>query len=734
MNARMRSIEQLASWGWPLAAVLLAFVASELGPTVERALLGLALAVVIGGAASERNRRWLARGALVLLAAATLALVLHLAGDDFGYRYAWLYSAAELPLYLKVANLWGGEEGTLLLMATLLALAACGLVDGKGWTGPGALLLSGAFTLGALTWDPFAATPAAEIGAAPRGMNAHLLSPWMALHPPLLFAAYILVLAPFGGALQALARGEGSWPRRQGTWLRTAWLILASGLFAGMWWAYEDFSFGQFWHWDPVQTSVFVVFALITAQLHGLGRYHPRGRFALLLPGLAALSAIAVVLSMAITRSPHLASSHRYVGDSSLPLLLTLAGMLTALTLCALFLGLRRRRARSPRPAEPTALLMVAIAGLLAAAAIGAFHIGEAYLGAWLGWPRPESLQPFFETLARWTGPAEIAALRSAFAQWDIDRYGMNAALVPVLIALTLAGGHYFAPIQNRLGRWLLTAAVAALALLCGLVLQPSRALFDGTGLTSSATVAILPWLDALAVGASYLLLAALAASLLGQGSWRARLWTYRLPVALIHAGLVVALIAGTAATVFDSYAQRMVAYPEDFGGAIRFPDGFELSVALEQDGAKADGARGQGFRSIGRVAWQLEREGQIIEAADGHAVYRDERPPLAGEYGPVRLMCEILDYRYARYASDSSQMIHPFIHRGAWRDVQVWLPGLEYEQASDGGAPARRATTVPVILKVYPLMSWLWAGLAAMLAGVAWRLAAERYEARRPR
>jgi cytochrome c-type biogenesis protein CcmF len=414
-------------------------------------------------------------------------------------------------------------------------------------------------------------------------------------------------------------------------------------------------------------------------------------------------------------------------------LLLALASVLTALALCALVLGVRRRRARSPRPAEPTALLMVAIAGLLAAAVIGAFHIGEAYLGAWLRWPRPASLQPFFETLARWTGPAEIAALRSAFAQWDIERYGMNAALVPILMALTLAGGHYFVPIQNRLGRWLLTAAVAALALLCAVV-QPSRALFEGTGLTSSATVAILPWLDALAVGASYLLLAALATSLPGQVSWRTRLWTYRLPVALIHAGLVVALIAGTAATVFDSYAQRLVAYPEDFGSAIGFPDGFELSVTLEQDGAESDGARGQGFRSIGRVAWQLEREGQIIEAADGHTVYRDERPPLAGEYGPVRLMCEILDYRYARYASDANQMIHPFIHRGAWRDVQVWLPAVEYEQASDGGAPARRATTVPVILKVYPLMSWLWGGLAAMLAGVAWRLAAERYEASRPR
>jgi cytochrome c-type biogenesis protein CcmF len=614
----------------------------------------------------------------------------------------------------------------------LLALAACRLLAWQGWSAPGALLLSGAFTLGALLWDPFAATPAAEIGAEPRGMNAHLLSPWMALHPPLLFAAYVLVLAPFGGALQALAQGEGAWARRHGAWLRSAWLILSAGLFAGMWWAYEDFSFGQFWHWDPVQTSVFVVWALLSAQLHAVGRYHPRGRFALLLPGLAALGALAVVLSMAVTRSPALASSHRYVGDTSLPLLLALAGTLAALALGAALRGFRRQRVAAPLPGEPGALLLVATLGLLLAAAAGVWHVAAAYLGAWLGWPRPESLQPFFETLARWTGPAETAALRAAFAQWDVDRYGMNAALMPLLIVLTLAGGHYFVPLRGRLARWLLSGGVLALALLCGLVLQPSRRLFDGTGLTSSATVAIFPWLDALAVSAAYLLAAALAAALAGPRHWRTRLWTYRLPVALVHGGLIVALVAGTAATVFDSYAQRMVAYPEEFGAPIGFPDGFTLSVALAQDGAHADGGRGPGFRAVGRVAWQLERDGAVVEAAQGHAVYRDERAPLAGEHGAVRLMCEILDYRYARYRSADGQMIHPFIHRGAWQDVQVWLPAVEYA-AADGGA-VRQASTVPVELKVYTLMSWLWGGLALMLAGVAWRFAAARYERRRPR
>src|SRR5919106_499571 len=583
MNTLTRMIEQLERRAWPLVAVPLAIVASELGATSERALLALALAATFGGAVSARHRPGLARTALVLLGAATLALVLHLAGDDYDYRYAWLYSAPALPLHLKVATLWGGEEGTLLLMATLLALAACRLVDWDGWSGAGALLLSAAFAVGALIWDPFAATPSADPDAAPRGMNAHLLSPWMALHPPLLFAAYVLVLAPFGGAVQALARGEGAWARRHATWLRASWLILSAGLFAGMWWAYEDFSFGQFWHWDPVQTSVFVVWALLTAQLHGLVRYHPRGRFALLLPGLAALAAIAVLLSMAITRSPALASSHRYVGDSSLPLLLTLAGVLAALMLWAAIQGVRRRRARSPRPAEPTALLMIAIGGLVAAAGLGAWHIGAAYLGAWLGWARPESLQPFFETLARWTAPAEITALRTAFAQWDVDRYGMNAALAPVLIGLTVAGGHYFAPLRHRLGRWLLTGAVLAMALLCALVLQPAKVLFEGTGLTSSATIAILPWLDALAVSAAYLLLAALAAALPGARGWRTGLWTYRLPLALIHAGLIVALIAGAAATIFDSYAQRMVLYPEDFSRPIAFPDGLSLSVCARR-------------------------------------------------------------------------------------------------------------------------------------------------------
>ena len=100
---------------------------------------------------------------------------------------------------------------------------------------------------------------------------------------------------------------------------RLGWLILSLGLASGMRWAYEDFTFGQIWHGDPVQTSVFMVWALATAHLHALRRYRPDGSFALTHPLLGLMTGTAALLSMAVTRSPVLASSHRYVGETSLP-------------------------------------------------------------------------------------------------------------------------------------------------------------------------------------------------------------------------------------------------------------------------------------------------------------------------------------------------------------------------------------------------------------------------------
>src|SRR5690606_31133742 len=166
-------------------------------------------------------------------------------------------------------------------------------------------------------------------------------------------------------------------------------------------------------------------------------------------------------------------------------------------------------------------------------------------------------------------------------------------------------------------------------------------------------------------------------------------------------------------------------------GQPIALPDGYEVTVWFEGGGAAADGARGEGFRSIGKVGWQLVDDGRVPEAGEGHTVYRDDGPPASGEQGPVRLKCQILDYRYARHASGDSEMSHPLIHRGLWRDVQVWLPAIDYSAAQRAGAVARPAATVPVVLKVYPLVGFLWLGLCLTLAGAALRLLATLIQSR---
>ena len=203
-----------------------------------------------------------------------------------------------------------------------------------------------------------------------------------------------------------------------------------------------------------------------------------------------------------------------------------------------------------------------------------------------------------------------------------------------------MAGGHYFLPIGNRPACWSVTAGVAGLGLGAALWLRPLRHLYTGTGLTSSSTVAIFPTLDVLVVASLYLLISVLvwSAGAARRGAIEGRFWRYGLPLALIHGGVMLALLGGSAATILNSYAQKMITWPDGFGQPIGLPDGFTVSVRLGDETMTPDGARGGGFRSVARIGWELAQDGRVIESEEGHSVYRDDRPPAAGDRGPVRL------------------------------------------------------------------------------------------------
>ena len=698
-----------------LAVFVAALGLAALGPLAERGLLFLAFVLALICVVQERWRLVAGRAAFAISAATLVSLAYHLAADQFGYKYAWLLSAPELPVYLKIANVWGGDEGTLLLLAVMALWFANRLSRRPGWAGPGAFVMACAFLAGALIWDPFAATPPELLAEAPsRGMNAHLMSVWMAVHPPLVFLAYMLLIVPVGAALEALAKGTGAWADLSALYSRAMWLVLSAGIGFGMWWAYEDFTYGTLWHWDPVQTAIFVVWCLLTAQLHCQKRYRPDGAFAISHPTLGVLSAVTALGVMAVTRSSELASSHRYLGETSLPLLLLLAGgLVAALAVC---LAWRLRSGVTWRkPANEKAVLIWLAVGLFAGfAAVAAGHIALAYASSYLGLPRPETLKPFFETLRGFGSAAELDQLRAVFEQWDIDNFGLNRWLAPLAGLAALVGGHYFLPMRRK-ARWCATLVVICAGLALALYIKPFAKLFQGTGLTSGSTVAIFPWLELLVVAMAYLIVSVTVSGLHSAGtSGRRRLWGYHLPVALIHGGAAIALIAGLSATVFDSFAQRTVRLPDAINTPVVFPDGYALSISMTTTERGADGGLGRSsFRSIAQVGWSLSRDGEIVRSDSGHAVYRDDRPAADRSLGTVRLMCEIIDYRYARYVSDSRQMIHPFISRGLWQDVQVWVPAL-------GAGGSEEAQEVPIVLKVFPLMSWVWAGLLIAVLGFA--------------
>jgi cytochrome c-type biogenesis protein CcmF len=726
----LRRIDVHLLWLAPLPVLALCLSG---GMLAERTVLALAVIAALAGIALPLWRRLLAGLTAGLLVAAAAGLVLHLLADDFAYRYVWTYSASALPWHLKLANLWGGDEGTLLFMAALAALLGPWLGRGSAWAESGALVIAAAFAAGALIWNPFAPTSAEALAELPsRGMNAHLLSVWMAFHPPQVFGAYVILLLPTGAALEALAGKGGAWGAIAPRAMRLAWLVLSLGLALGMWWAYEDFSFGQVWHWDPVQTSIFIVWALLTAQLHTLRRYRPDGLFAVLGPLLALLAASMALISMAVTRSSTLASSHRYIGDTSGPLLLGFGLALFAATIAAV-LYRRDRVARHRQHAHPMLLwLKIGITMLVLAGAVAGGHLAHAYASAFLGIPRPDYFKPYLEFMRQRAGPEEMQALLAAFGQWDVDKDALNRLLAPVGILLGLAGGHAFLLWLPRRRRWALTLGAIALGLAAALWLQPIEAVFEGPGMTGYRIMEILPLLDLLAVAVLFFLaasLASLAMAVIRHRTQR-RFARFDLPVTLIHLGVTLSLAAGLLAMTLDTYASQDLVYPGDFGKEIAFPGGYVAIVELAGEERAHDGGRGAtadgAFRSVARIDWTLLKDGVPLDRASGHAVYRDDRPPGVRSMGSVRLMCEMVDYRFARFMSGDRQMIHPVIHRGLVRDVQLWFPAVHYQtQLPPNATPAefaaaREASVAPLMLKIYPLLSWIWIGFLMILAGAA--------------
>jgi cytochrome c-type biogenesis protein CcmF len=292
-------------------------------------LAGLQAVFGILGPALGRER-WLSAvvpavaGQSVMVATAAACLVAAFVSDDFSVRYVAENANTALPLFYRVAALWGAHEGSLLLWILLLALWTVAVAIGSARLPPrfaarvlGVLgLVSFGFLLFTLaTSNPFARLdPPAPDG---RDLNPILQDPALAVHPPILYTGYVGFAVAFAFACAAMLEGrlDQTWARWTRPWTTTAWAFLTCGIALGSFWAYYELGWGGFWFWDPVENASFMPWLVGTALVHSLAVTEKRGLFKSWTLLLAILAFSLSMLGTFLVRSGVLVSVHSFAAD-----------------------------------------------------------------------------------------------------------------------------------------------------------------------------------------------------------------------------------------------------------------------------------------------------------------------------------------------------------------------------------------------------------------------------------
>ncbi|MFH5883853.1 heme lyase CcmF/NrfE family subunit [Halalkalibaculum sp. DA3122] len=289
-----------------------------------------------------RISNWLfgIKGALII-AASGLLLYLIL-NHQFQYYYVYNYTSSDLQLKYLISALWGGQEGSFMVWILCSFFIGLGLMKWteKPYRGPVLFFLTltqiflismiagvsiGDLQLGA---SPFR-TLAQEMPNAPfiqanpdfvpsegKGLNDLLKSPWMMIHPPVLFLGFAMMTIPYCFAMAALWKEKyNEWVHPAMPWTLGANVALLTAIFLGGYWAYVTLSFGGYWAWDPVENASFVPWLLGTAGIHTMVIQKKSSTSQKASIVFAILAYVAIVYETFLTRSGILADSsvHSFV-------------------------------------------------------------------------------------------------------------------------------------------------------------------------------------------------------------------------------------------------------------------------------------------------------------------------------------------------------------------------------------------------------------------------------------
>jgi cytochrome c-type biogenesis protein CcmF len=322
--------------------------------TIGNALLSGAFIVSIlalityAVASNSENRRvqrlshllWGVKGLFIL--GSSVALIWLIMTHQFQYYYVWNYTSLDLETQYLFSAFYGGQEGSFMLWTFFGFLVGLGLIrwTRKPYKAPVMFImaLTQMFLLSMIVgWDlgfsnlgasPFR-TIAQEMPNAPfiqanpdfvpadgSGLNDLLKSPWMMIHPPIIFLGFSMMTVPFAFAIASLwTKTYHEWIRPALPWTLAANVSLLTAIFLGGYWAYVTLSFGGYWAWDPVENASLVPWLIGTAGIHAMiiQRHSRRAHKASLF--FAILAYISIIYQTFLTRSGVLAdqSVHSFV-------------------------------------------------------------------------------------------------------------------------------------------------------------------------------------------------------------------------------------------------------------------------------------------------------------------------------------------------------------------------------------------------------------------------------------
>ena len=266
-----------------------------------------------------------------LVTTASAILVYSLISGDYRMAYVAAHSNKAMPLQYKFAAWWGGQEGSLLFWAFLLATYSAVVVftnrrkfrDMMPWVTM-VLMTTMAFFL---TLDTFVLSPFQVFEAGKgnivnlgdgQGLNP-LLQYWtMVIHPPMLYLGYVGFTVPFAFAIASLMTKQpgDAWIATTRRWTIITWLFQTTGIILGAGWAYAVLGWGGYWGWDPVENASLLPWITATAFLHSVMMQEKKGMMKVWNMVLISTTFFLCIFGTFLTRSGVVSSVHAFAQSS----------------------------------------------------------------------------------------------------------------------------------------------------------------------------------------------------------------------------------------------------------------------------------------------------------------------------------------------------------------------------------------------------------------------------------